>query len=411
MKPGYPFLIIDRLYRRIRKANRLHAGGLVSGLRNWTGYFGIKQKMAVKIRIEETEHQGQKRLALYFRYDEETIALVRRIEGMKWSNSKKCWHGPMNADLSSLAYLRIDLIETKTKHPKIKIDQQTPNAPISVIEKAMHKMETYMVYRRYSKVSIKSYLSSVRTFLYRTGVDDLSKISVDNLQEYIREQRKKNQASASWQNILISAIKLFYQSNEMRLFRIEKVQRPKKGRRLPETLSEVEVLNLLRSTKNKKHYCLLSLIYSGGLRIGETLNLRIEHISMDDHIIYIKSGKGDRDRCVPLSKKIKTIIQRYLEAYKPKRFLFEGQIIGKKYSAGSAQKVLKRSVALAGIKKNVTLHTLRHSYATHLLERGIGLRYIQEILGHKSPKTTMIYTHVSGKKLREIKSPLDDMDI
>lgn len=159
-----------------------------------------------------------------------------------------------------------------------------------------------------------------------------------------------------------------------------------------------------------KHKCLIMIIYSAGLRIGEALNLRVEDIRSKEKLIYIRQAKGRKDRRVPLSDKMLRVLREYYKACRPKEYLFEGQN-GGKYSRTSARNVLKKSVQKSGIPIRVTLHTLRHSYATHLMESGVGLRYIQEILGHKSPKTTMLYTRISGKRISEIRSPLQDMDI
>lgn len=163
------------------------------------------------------------------------------------------------------------------------------------------------------------------------------------------------------------------------------------------------------STYNLKHKTLLVIVYGAGLRIGEALGLKLTDISRDESLLYIREGKGLKDRRVPMSPMMLKTLERYYKRYRPKVYVFEGAK-GGAYAQSSARQVLKRSVLAAGIRKHVTLHTLRHSYATHLLERGVGLRYIQELLGHGSPKTTMLYTHVSGKRLGEIASPLDDMD-
>ena len=154
---------------------------------------------------------------------------------------------------------------------------------------------------------------------------------------------------------------------------------------------------------------MLSLIYSCGLRCGELLALKPEHIDSKRGIVLIKQGKGKKDRIAPLSIKIVAILRNYYTLYKPKIYLFEGQEIGKPYDNRSLQQVLKQALVKAKISKPVTLHWLRHSYATHLLENGTDLRYIQEILGHKSSKTTEIYTHVSTKSVQKIISPFDSL--
>lgn len=162
---------------------------------------------------------------------------------------------------------------------------------------------------------------------------------------------------------------------------------------------------ILEVQPNLKHKTMLSLIYSCGLRCGELLGLKPENIDSKRNIVLIRNAKGKKDRIVPLSLKILDMLRDYYRLYKPQTFLFEGLIKGQAYDARS----LQQAVSKAGIKKPVTLHWLRHSYATHLLESGTDLRYIQELLGHSSSRTTEIYTHVSTKSLQQIKSPFDDL--
>lgn len=154
---------------------------------------------------------------------------------------------------------------------------------------------------------------------------------------------------------------------------------------------------------------MLSLIYSCGLRCGELLALQPVHIDSKRNIVLLKNSKGKKDRIVPLSPKILEMLREYFKAFKPVTYLFEGRLAGEQYDARSLQLVLKQALQKAGIRKPVTLHWLRHSYATHLLESGTDLRYIQELLGHNSSKTTEIYTHVSTKSIQQIKSPFDDL--
>lgn len=151
------------------------------------------------------------------------------------------------------------------------------------------------------------------------------------------------------------------------------------------------------------------MIYSCGLRRSELLNLKPADIDSKRGIVIIRQSKGKKDRITPLSSKILILLRTYYEEYRPSTWLFEGQIKNNKYSDRSLEEVLKKSVKLAGINKPVTLHWLRHSYATHLLESGTDLRYIQELLGHNSSKTTEIYTHLSTKSIQQIKSPFDDL--
>jgi site-specific recombinase XerD len=184
------------------------------------------------------------------------------------------------------------------------------------------------------------------------------------------------------------------------------IDRPRKEKKLPKVLSEKEVLDILNATTNIKHKSILATLYSSGLRIGELLNLRIADISYDKSLIFVRGGKGNKDRTTILSDSIAIVLKQYINQYHPKYWLFEG-IAHKQYSAGSIRQLLKRAAKNAGILQNVTPHMLRHSFATHLLEQGVDIRYIQTLLGHNSPKTTAIYAFVSDKSLRKIKSPLD----
>jgi site-specific recombinase XerD len=216
----------------------------------------------------------------------------------------------------------------------------------------------------------------------------------------------KRSYSISTQRQFISALKLFV--NFYPTIKIDNLQleRPKKSKILPTVLSPEDVINLLRVTKNLKHRAILALLYSAGLRISELLQLELRHINIDRKQLVIKNSKGRKDRYVVLADSFMPLLKNYYFTYKPKRYFVEGPN-ETMYSASSIRKFLAKNCKAANIHKHVTPHTLRHSYATHLLEHGINLRHIQELLGHSKPETTMIYTHVARKDLMEIKSPLD----
>ena len=190
----------------------------------------------------------------------------------------------------------------------------------------------------------------------------------------------------------------------------EKKSKKMRERNLPNVLSEQEVLQILTSTDNLKHKAILSLIYSAGLRRGELINMKINDIDSKRMYVIIRQGKGRKDRYSILSEKVLELLRRYVKQYKPVEWLFEGQF-GGQYGASSVQHILRDAVSRSKIRKTVTVHTLRHSFATHLLEHGVDIRYIQELLGHQSLKTTEIYTHITQRGLGKIKSPLDNFDI
>ena len=212
--------------------------------------------------------------------------------------------------------------------------------------------------------------------------------------------------SISTQRQFISALKLFKAFiPEIAIDEVSLV-RPKKSRKIPVVLSQKEVLALISCTKNLKHRAIIAMLYSCGLRVSELINLKLSDIDIDRKQLHIKVAKGRKDRIVHLADNFIPLLGNYYTSYQPKYFVFEGQE-GGKYSAESIRQFLKRNTALAKIRKRVTPHTLRHSYATHLLENGTDIRYIQVLLGHSRPETTMIYTHVQRKDLMQITNPLD----
>lgn len=261
--------------------------------------------------------------------------------------------------------------------------------------------------QRYAKTTVVTYCDIVERFLFFLAKYGITYIDEDWVRRFNHAYILSNKYSISYQNQCISGIKKYmeYRGKPMVL---NDYERPDKPRKLPEILSKTEVKQLLDSVKNLKHRVLLTLLYSSGLRIGEALAMKPTDIDSDRMLIFIKGAKGKKDRYVLLSDRFLVELRQYYTYYKPKNYLFEGQR-GGVYSANSARQILKRAVKAAGITKHVKLHTLRHSFATHLLENGTDLRYIQQLLGHHSPKTTMIYTHVSTRSLQNIKNPFDDL--
>ena len=216
--------------------------------------------------------------------------------------------------------------------------------------------------------------------------------------------------ASSTQNQAINAIKFYYEQLKGETRKRYSLERPLKEKKLPEVLSEEEVAAILRSSENIKHKTMLYLIYSAGLRRSELINLTPQDIDSKRNVIVVRGGKGKKDRQTLLSKTVLVMLREYFKAYRPQKWLFEGER-GKLYSESSLQKVFMAALAKSGVKKKATLHTLRHSFATHLLEHGTDLRYIQALLGHNSSRTTEIYTHVTRKGFDKIKSPLDNLEL
>jgi len=220
----------------------------------------------------------------------------------------------------------------------------------------------------------------------------------------------KRDFSKSTQNQYINAIKFYFEKVLRRPRKTYHIDRPLKDKFLPTVLAKEEVFSIIKSIRNIKHKAMISLIYSSGMRIGEILSIHIADIDSKRMVIQIRDGKGNKDRQVPLSDKILILLRGYYRKYHPSKYLFEGQG-GDNYSASSVRKILKRACKRVGIAKSVHPHTLRHSYATHMLESGIDLRYVQELLGHNSIRTTERYTHLSRNKFQELRSPFEDFDL
>lgn len=279
----------------------------------------------------------------------------------------------------------------------------------SETREAIVQFENWLLSKRYSKSTIKTYCDVLRVFFTFHKTISTQHITMQHIIQFNTEYIIGRGLSISYQNQFVNALKLFYLIIRNTNIIIENIARPRREHRLPNVLSKEEVKILLNTIRNLKHRTMLCLLYSCGLRSGELLNLQPTHIDSKRNIILIKQSKGKKDRIVPLSPKILEMLREYYRYYKPKTYLFEGQNIGEQYDSRSLQLVLKQAIKKAGIHKPVTLHWLRHSYATHLLESGTDLRYIQELLGHNSSRTTEIYTHVSTKNIQQIKSPFDDL--
>lgn len=258
-----------------------------------------------------------------------------------------------------------------------------------------------------SKQTIKTYQSCLAPFFshfQKTKV--LSQITKAEIENYVYGLIKDYKISEQKQNQIINAIKSYYEHTLGRDRTLYDIKRPKKAQTLPNVLSEEEVLRLINSPKNLKHKAILYTIYSAGLRRSEVINLRVQDIKSDEGYIMIKGAKGKKDRNTVLSKNLLLLLRKYYKKYKPGYWLFEGAT-GRKYSATSVQKIFQKAVAESGCNAWATPHTLRHSFATHLMQAGTNLRYIQNALGHESPKTTEVYTHVIRINNKTIASPLD----
>ena len=267
-----------------------------------------------------------------------------------------------------------------------------------------------MKIKRYSYNTIKTYTSVLNTFFYYFRNQHIESISATQIRAYMLYLIEERNVSVAYQRQAINAIRFYYTQVLHKQITYNELIRPRKHKKLPVVLSEDEVKKLLLQIDNLKHKAIIYTIYSAGLRRSEVLNLKLTDIDSGRNCIVVRGAKGNRDRNTILSKKCLEILRTYYKKYQPKEFLFEG-ITGGQYSVTSVRNIFKKALKKSGIQKDAHLHTLRHSFATHLLENGTDIRYIQALLGHSSPKTTQIYTHITTKGFDTIVSPLDRMHI
>ena len=301
------------------------------------------------------------------------------------------------------------LPDTEENRIRFKLTPLSHTIPSSEGIAQIEKFKQWLRSKRYSESTITTYTEALKSFLVFYRNKPIADITNEDVIVYNNEYVLKNNLSASFQNQTVNAIKLFFQTIRETKMMVDKIHRPKRAKVLPNVLSKEEIKLILNAHSNIKHKMMLSLIYSCGLRRGELLALQPVHIDSKRNLVLLKNAKGKKDRIAPLSPKILEMLREYYTVCKPTKYLFEGVIPGEPYSEKSLQSVLKQALKKVGITKPVSLHWLRHSFATHLLESGTDLRYIQELLGHSSSKTTEIYTHVSTKSIQQIKSPFDDL--
>lgn len=324
----------------------------------------------------------------------------------------KCWHMPYEEGyMDKLKYQcsAVANIVEKNNTPQKKHSIKKSDIPKHV-KTLLNNYYSYLKIRRYSDKTIIIYVNAIRHFLVFYADREIETIDNSDVNTYNYLYMIRKGRSGSFQNIFISALRLFLEVSNNTQIDFSLVERPKKKRTLPDILSKTEVEKIIKATPNMKHRTLLLFIYGCGLRKNEISKIRLVDVNSERKILMIRNAKGAKDRMVPVSNQIIEHLRQYYKNYKPKRYLFETRE-GVAYPGETAYKVFKRSMNKAGIDKKAGIHILRHSYATHLLEAGTDLRYIQVILGHKSSKTTEIYTHVSNHNIANIASPADDLQL
>ena len=353
------------------------------------------------------------------RFGREGLEAVRSLPGRRWNPERRVWIVPGGEEVvsklkESYGEHRIRLTPSADGRESGTGPRGAP-APLpkgATTPEVLDRVRAAMALRGYSPRTQKVYLGHLRRFLDWTGGADA--LLADDLearcQTYLLELLEERDASKSYQNQVVSSLRFLCERVLGQPSLALRIPRPRRERRLPQVLSPGEVARMLARARNPKHRALLMLLYSAGLRLGEVIRLRTSDLDVERGLLRVHKGKGSKDRYTLLAERAIEAVRLYRDAYPTEGWLFPGSRPKRHLSERSVQRVVKNAAAAAGLSKEVTTHTLRHSFATHLLEGGTNLRIIQELLGHKSSQTTQIYTHVTTATLESVRSPLDNLE-
>ena len=381
------------------------------------------------VTLKPFYHRGQECIGVYFTHTKAILAIVKRIPKAKWSFTYKCWYIPCTKEactilmegLKGLATVETELLKQYLQNrqavqPATKEVMEPATAQVIVnypLEaenaKALLAFRNMLVLKGYSPKTIKNYCNEFHQLLRLLGHKCVNDLTKEQVMSYLLWMLEKRGCSETQVHMAVNALKFYFEKVLGRDKEFYDLPRPKKPFKLPAIMAQEEMVHLLEGIKNLKHKTILMAGYSAGLRVSEIVRLKITDIDSKRMMIHIHGAKGKKDRMVPLSKKLLETLRQYYLAYKPRVYIFEGQF-GESYSERSAQQILQNAKKAAGITKKGSVHMLRHSYATHLMEAGTDIRIIQELLGHNSIRTTMLYTHVSKKDIGRIESPLDKLN-
>jgi len=342
-------------------------------------------------------HHQKEIITLFFDKNAALSLQLKKVLPIKWSASKKCWYGLDMPQYRKALGLPVKAIETSFV---MKLEE--PNKAY------LQQMADVLVLKGMSSNTQNTYLNEVFNFFTTLGATDAKILDTKRLSGYILYCHRVLKLSENTIHSRMNALKFLYEKVLKNGTLINNIPRPKRKKMLPKVLSKQEVIKLIAVCENLKHRLIIKLIYGLGLRVSEVVNLKIADIDSGSMNVHIVNAKGKKDRYIPLPATILEELRSYYVLFAPKVYLFEGPA-GGAYKVRSVQAVFKQNMKRAGIIKQIGVHGLRHSYATHLLEQGADIRFIQKLLGHNSIKTTELYTHVSHVQLNNIKSPLDSL--
>jgi len=354
--------------------------------------------MSVAVNFEAILHNNKAIILVQFEKDAAMIARLRqKFPAARWSNTHKSWYVP-DTDTNRSALGIAPKLAGKDVLAKISIENQH----------ALQRLVEQLQLKAYSPSTIRTYTIEFAQLLYVLKSFEVQNLDAERLRAYFLYCINTLKVKEAQLHSRLNAVKFYFEQVLGRPKFMVAIPRPKKPQTLPKVLSTKDIERLFMQTQNDKHLLMLQLCYGMGLRVSEIVRIKVPHIDSDRMQVMIAAAKGKKDRYVPLPQSVLIPLRKYYLAYKPKDYLFEGQD-GGQYAIRSVQAVFKNAMRNARIHKQVGIHGLRHSYATHLLEYGTDISFIQQLLGHNDIKTTQLYTHVAQTDLAKIVSPLDKL--
>ncbi len=342
-------------------------------------------------------HRGKAVIFIQFPYNAKWTAAVKKMQTAQWSQSRKAWYVDDNPYFRNRFGLTSQHV---SKEVLVKIHE--------VNQAALTELVNALEVRAYSPNTIKTYKNEFAQLLYVLKSYPVNELSAEKLKAYFLYCLRELKHTENQVHSRFNAIKFYFEKVLMRGKLFLEIPRPQKPSKLPKVINAADIKKMLSTVTNIKHNTMLKLCYGMGLRVSEIVNLKVSDIDSKRLQVLVERAKGKKDRYVNLPESILDQLREYYKQYRPKTYLFEGQF-GEKYSTRSVQLIFKTALQKAKINKPVGIHSLRHSYATHLMEAGTDVSFIQKLLGHNDIKTTLIYAHVSKKDLNKIKSPLDSL--
>lgn len=399
-----------------------------------------------EVILKPLQHRGIECIGIYFEKSSKLNGAIQKQAGARWSQTNKCWYVPLSKENYNKLYVAIKglaVVEQSTLHKyladkknntrkeisisKLETERnseknKTPEKSIGrsfkqvqyepiypVNDHVLHSLEQQLKLKGYSPSTIRTYLNEVGIFLRTIRHNKADDFTTQRIKDYLQYCLEKLNLTENTLHSRMNALKFYYEQVLKRAKFFWDIPRPKKGTQLPKVLSKEEMIRLLKAIENLKHKTMIMLGYACGLRVSEITGLELKDMDEDRRLLHIRRAKGKKDRVVSLSPVMLVMLREYKSQYKTSQYLFEGQIPGSMYSTRSLESIIAAAKEKAGIKKPGSMHMLRHSFATHLLDKGTDVVFIQKLLGHNDIKTTLRYLHVTNKDIANILSPIEDI--